>query len=125
MVTRIALAQLEATSDKSVNLSKIERLVAEAAGRGSDLVSFPEASIGVAVDESSLVGIAEPLEGRFVGELRELARRNRIAVAVGTFESAPGADRVYNTVVVIGPSGDLLGSYRKIHLYDAFGFRES
>ena len=46
---------------------------------GSDLVAFPEASIGGAVDEPSLVGVAEPLEGRFVGELRELARGNRIA----------------------------------------------
>ena len=36
-----------------------------------------------------------------------------------------GSDRVYNTVVAVGGDGRLIGAYRKIHLYDAFGQRES
>jgi predicted amidohydrolase len=40
------------------------------------------------------------------------------------FEPGDGG-RVYNTVVAVGADGSLLGSYRKIHLYDAFGDRES
>ena len=34
-------------------------------------------------------------------------------------------DRAYNTLVAVRPDGTLAGSYRKIHLYDAFGYRES
>jgi predicted amidohydrolase len=33
--------------------------------------------------------------------------------------------RAYNTVAVIGPDGDLIGRYRKVHLFDALGHRES
>jgi predicted amidohydrolase len=42
----------------------------------------------------------------------------------GVFEPAPGG-RVYNTAVVFDGDGDLVASYRKLHLFDAFTQRES
>jgi predicted amidohydrolase len=35
------------------------------------------------------------------------------------------ADHAYNTVVAIGPDGELVGRYRKQHLFDALGWAES
>ena len=52
------------------------------------------------------------------------ARDSGVAVVAGTFEPAPGG-RVYNTVVAYDAAGELAASYRKIHLYDALGQRES
>jgi len=73
---------------------------------------------------ADLTPFAEPLDGPFVNGLRQAAARNGIAVVAGMFE--PGSrERVYNTVVGIRPDGEILGSYRKIHLYDAFGGQES
>jgi predicted amidohydrolase len=47
-----------------------------------------------------------------------------VTVIAGMFEAAPGQQRVYNTVVAVGESG-LVGRYRKLHLYDALGYKES
>ena len=42
----------------------------------------------------------------------------------GMFEKVPGEQRVHNTVVAVDARG-LRGSYRKLHLYDALGHKES
>ena len=41
------------------------------------------------------------------------------------FETSGDAARPHNTLLAVGADGELLGAYRKIHLYDAFGYRES
>ena len=53
-----------------------------------------------------------------------LLRDHGIAVVAGVFEPGPG-DRVYNTAVAFDAHGDLVAAYRKIHLFDALGQRES
>jgi deaminated glutathione amidase len=121
---RIALGQLGAGADKRQNLERIAGFTAQAARGGAELVVFPEAAMAGGEPGGDLTQFAEPLDGPFVGGLREAARRNGIALVAGVFE--PGSpERVYNTVVAIRPDGELFGSYRKIHLYDAFGGRES
>ena len=121
---KVALGQFGAGPDKSKNLERIAAFAAEAARGGADLVLFPEAAMAGGGPGADLTPFAEPLDGPFVAGLAETARKNGIAVVAGMFE--PGdAGRVYNTVVAVGPDGALLGSYRKIHLYDAFGDRES
>jgi predicted amidohydrolase len=68
--------------------------------------------------------VAQPLTGPFVTALRAAAARAGVAVVAGSF--TPGPDgRSYNTVVAIGPDGEVLGSYDKLHLYDAFSTQES
>lgn len=122
---RVALAQIEVGADKTQNLERIALRAAEAARSGARLVIFPEAAMVHFGDAGrSLAGEAERLDGPFATGLRRLAREQRIAIACGMFEPA-GGGRVLNTVGVFGPDGELAGAYRKIHLYDAFGFRES
>jgi deaminated glutathione amidase len=121
---RIALGQLGAGADKRENLERITQLTGQAARAGADLVLFPEAAMAGGEPGGDLTQFAEPLDGPFANGLGEAAARHRIAVVAGIFE--PGSpERVYNTVVAFGPDGAQLGSYRKIHLYDAFGGRES
>jgi len=122
---RIALAQFGSTVDKQANLQKMVELTARAAEAGAELALFPECSMVSLGPRESLEPFAEPLDGPFNRRLAEAARRHRLAVVAGVFESIPGSERVYNLVVAFGPDGDLLGSYRKVHLYDAFGYRES
>jgi predicted amidohydrolase len=59
-----------------------------------------------------------------VTSLCAAARELRVTVVAGMFEPSGAAGRVFNTVVVVGPFG-LLGAYRKFHLFDALGWRES
>ncbi|MCW2904105.1 MAG: Nitrilase/cyanide hydratase and apolipoprotein N-acyltransferase [Streptosporangiaceae bacterium] len=117
---RVAMCQIPVGDDPKDNLERIREALAETAD--ADLAVFPEAAqvrFG-----NDLAAVAEPLDGVFVAELRKAAREHRTAVIAGVFE--PSADgRVYNTAVAIDADGSLAGSYRKIHLFDAFRFRES
>lgn len=122
---RVALGQMVVGPDKDQNLRTIARITAGAAAAGARLVVFPEgAMVQAQQSDQSLVPVAESMDGPFVDRLSQLARAHGLAIACGIFEVGDGT-RVYNTVAVVGPDGDLLGAYRKIHLYDAFAFRES
>src|SRR5947209_10824170 len=73
----------------------------------------------------ALRDIAEPLDGPFVEGLVALAREHRIWIVAGMFERVDEDERVYNTLAAMTPDGSLAAVYRKIHLFDAFGSRES
>lgn len=121
----IAVAQFAPTADAAANLETIEQLVATAAGRGSRLVTFPEySSYFVDPFDESLAVHAQDLDGPFVRSLQRIADSYDVVVVAGLLEKAGDARRVRNTVVAVDASG-LLAHYRKLHLYDAFGQRES
>lgn len=123
----IAVAQFAPGGDEAANLDTIRRLAVDAAGRGARLVVFPEYSsyftpaLGPDWPEH-----AQSLDGPFVQALAGIAGDLGIHVVAGMIESVPGeVDRVSNTLVALDPAGDVVARYRKIHLYDAFGMRES
>ncbi|GAA2015752.1 carbon-nitrogen hydrolase family protein [Brevibacterium samyangense] len=125
----VALAQFSPAADVEANLATITGLTARAAAEGADLVVFPEHAMFT--DPDHLTGpyyAHEPLDGPFLTAVRALASEHRIAIVVGLTETTPAelADpRPFNTLVAIGPEGTDLARYRKVHLYDAFGHRES
>jgi deaminated glutathione amidase len=123
---RVAVAQFSAGMRKPANLERIAKLTGQAADSGARLVVFPEAAMsdfGQKTDD--LHNLAEPLDGRFVTTLSELAARHRTTVVAGMFESIPGDHLVYNSAVVVDPVKGLNGTYHKRHLFDAFGEVES
>ncbi|WP_197374471.1 carbon-nitrogen hydrolase family protein [Mycolicibacterium baixiangningiae] len=117
---RIACAQIAAGTDPAANLEVVEDFTRRAVDAGAQLVLFPEATMcrfGV-----PLAPIAEPLDGPWAGAVRSIAERAGVTVVAGMF--TPGGDgRVSNTLIAAG--GGVDAHYHKIHLYDAFGFRES
>lgn len=119
---RIALCQIAGSPDVQVNLSRVRGALAEAAADGAELAVFPEATM--ARFGSDLRACAEPLDGPFCSGLADAARETRVALVAGVFEPAPGG-RVYNTAVAFSGSGELAAAYRKLHLFDALGQRES
>jgi predicted amidohydrolase len=113
---------LRSGTDGTVNLALALDALAAAADDGADLVVLPEYASrfdphGVGREH------AEPLDEGFVPALRRAAGERGIAVIAGT--TVPTADRAANVVVAIDAAGGLVGIYRKVHLYDAFGTRES
>lgn len=122
---KIALGQFAVSADKRANLDRMLDMTADAARSGAELVVFPEHAMGNASTSVTTAEIAEPLDGPFVTALAASAQRHRIAVVAGVLESVAGTDRAHNSAVAVGPAGERLGVYRKIHLYDAFGELES
>jgi predicted amidohydrolase len=117
---RVALCQIQVGDDQEANLQQAKEAMAAAAS--ADLAVLPEAAqvrFG-----NDLRTLAQPLDGPYVAGLAAAAREYGTAVVAGMFEPADD-ERVYNTAVAIDASGRLVGSYRKLHLFDAFGDRES
>jgi len=119
---RIALCQIPVSPDPAVNLSRVKDALGQAAAGGADLAVFPEATM--TRFGSDLAGAAEELDGPFCTEVGLACAASAVAAVVGVFEPAPGG-RVYNTAAAFSAEGDLVASYRKIHLFDALGYEES
>jgi len=121
----VAVAQLSSSLDKSANRDLAVQTVQAAAADGASLVVLPEAMMADFGEPSvDLTELAEPLYGPFVKALTRAAADTGATVVAGMFEPATGEARVYNTTVVVAPEGHV-GAYRKFHLYDALGWRES
>jgi len=119
---RVALCQIPVSSRPDVNSGRVRAALEQAAGSGADLAVFPEATqirFG-----SDLRAAAEPLDGPFCSGLAEAAKQTGVALVAGVFEPGPDG-RVYNTAVGYDGTGELAASYRKLHLFDAYGQRES
>jgi predicted amidohydrolase len=117
---RIALSQLTTGPDPEKNLRLVEEWTRRAADAGAHVAVFPEASM--ACFGTPLAPLAEPLDGPWADGVRRIARATGTVVVAGMFTPAPGG-RVANTLLATGPGVE--ASYDKIHLYDAFGYRES
>ena len=109
-----------ATTDRAANRVAAAAAVRAAMADGVDLVVLPE--YASAFDPRGVpAAAAEPLDGPFVQELTAVSGSS--TVLAGVLRPAPDG-RAVNTVVAISGAG-LLGTYDKVHLYDAFGQRES
>lgn len=117
---RIALSQLTTGPEPGKNLVLVEEWTRRAADAGARVVVFPEASM--ACFGTPPAPLAEPLDGPWADGVRRIARATSTVVVAGMFTPAPGG-RVANTLLATGPGVE--ASYDKIHLYDAFGYRES
>ncbi|MCT1777101.1 nitrilase-related carbon-nitrogen hydrolase [Brachybacterium sp. p3-SID957] len=117
---RIAVAQVRISEDVEENLQSLRRAVAEATMRGARVLLLPEATLtpfGTDLREA-----AEQHHPRFEALVEQLAAQHDLVIVAGTFTPADG-DRVHNTVIARGPG--VRADYRKIHLFDAYGARES
>lgn len=121
----VAVAQFAPAASATTNLEVIGGLVARAAARGARVILFPEySSYFVDPFDASLADHAEAVDGPFVSALTTLADAHDVTIVAGLLERADDGSRVRNAVVAVDRTG-ILAIYRKLHLYDAFGQRES
>jgi deaminated glutathione amidase len=127
-MSEIAVAQIKSSTEKKANLNTALALITEAKGKGAELIAFPEflmafSPAGQSAEE--LAELAESVDGPFVNSLRDAARAASVSVVATIYETCSLGNRVYDTALWIDDGGGLLSVYRKLHLYDAFGFKES
>ncbi|MEB3851912.1 MAG: carbon-nitrogen hydrolase family protein [Desulfurococcales archaeon] len=122
----IGLIQLEASPSKSVSLERLRGLAGRV--REATIIAMPEYAMLDPTDtplerlRSEAESVEEP--GPWLREAERLASEHSACVVATFFEPAPDG-RVYNSAAVIRPSGGVAGVYRKTHLFDAYGYRES
>jgi predicted amidohydrolase len=125
---RAAVVQLNSNGDKARNLAAAERLVRAAAADGAELVALPEKWNLLAAGEDLAAG-AEPLAGPSLGAARAWAAELGIHLLAGSVAERGEGEKFSNTSVLIGPDGEDLAVYRKIHMFDVdaggVSYRES
>jgi predicted amidohydrolase len=116
-VMRVALCHTNSGEDVAANEDQAFGLLEDAAAAGVDLAALPEVwpRQGSA---PQMREAAEPLDGHRLARLAETAKRHRMWVHGGSVLELDG-DRVYNTSVLFDREGELVATYRKIHLFDA------
>jgi predicted amidohydrolase len=114
-----AVVQMTSTGDVERNLAAAETHVRQAASRGARFVALPE-NFAFLHSEGEPVPEAQTPDGAWVRRFSVLARELRTTLLLGSLpEKIEGGDsRVHNTSVLLGPDGETLALYRKIHLFD-------
>jgi predicted amidohydrolase len=126
---RVAAVQLNSTADPDRNLETAETLVRAAAAAGAELIALPE-KWNCLGDEDALRAAAEPLDGPTITAASGWARELGIHLVAGSIaELVPGQEKLANTSALIDPDGEIVATYRKIHMFDVdvggVSYRES
>jgi predicted amidohydrolase len=125
---RAAVVQLNSTNDKERNLGAAERLVRAAAADGAGLIALPE-KWNLLTDGEGLAAGAETFDGPTLTAARAWARALDIHLLAGSVSERGPEGKAFNTSVLIGPDGEDLAVYRKIHMFDVdvggLSYRES
>ena len=131
MKSRFVVAQMEQNGDPEINLENARKAVAEAVEYyHADFIVFPECFMSLypaGTPHETQLASAQTLDGPFATEMKKLAKDNHVWIAFGMNEKVdnPADPRNHNTTMIIDSEGEIKGVYRKTHLYDAFGYKES
>ena len=117
---RVALVQMSCGPEPEQNLAKALERVADAAGRGAQVVCLPElfqTQYFCQREDHSLFDLAEPIPGPTSDKLSAAAKRHGVVLIASLFEKrAPGI--YHNTAAIFDSNGSLAGLYRKMHIPD-------
>jgi deaminated glutathione amidase len=114
----VAIIQMNSQDDKQANIATALDLIDRAAATGARLVALPEVWPYLGPDDVSR-DQAETIPGPISELLAQRARHHGIYIHGGSvYETRPGDPGMYNTTVVIDPTGEIIARYSKIHMFD-------
>lgn len=115
----VACVQLRGSSDAARNWRVTESLIRRAAAAGATLIATPEATTYLG-PHTEKVALSEPVEGPTHARYGALAAELGVWLLLGSgAERAEGeAERCHNTSILFSPKGEVVASYRKLHLFD-------
>ncbi|MEK9727434.1 MAG: carbon-nitrogen hydrolase family protein [Candidatus Margulisiibacteriota bacterium] len=112
---RVLTVQMNSTEDRNMNFQQVEQILEN--HTLIDLIVLPEV-----FNFRSALGFkkaaAEPLTGPTVTWLKETAQKQMVFLIAGSITELAEDGRIYNTTVVLNPAGEIIKTYRKMHLFD-------
>ncbi len=122
----VGLLQIECVNDKRDNLRKLEFYLSKFLNK-AELVVVPEYFMYFSIDMFSnrniVEEVAESINGEFIENIKNICREYCINILTTILEKC--SDGVYNSAILVNKHGEVLLKYRKIHLFDAYGYSES
>jgi predicted amidohydrolase len=118
-VFRAAAIQMRSGMAPEENVRIFEELVREAAGQGATYVQSPEMTGALVRDRAALRALLRPQESDIIAAAAaRLAAELGIHIHVGSTPIALDSGKVANRAFLFGPSGELIATYDKIHMFD-------
>ncbi len=128
---RVAAVQLYSSfGDTADNRSRMKKLILEAAAGGADIVVFPETALPGYISwqgeiwadtkkhpdsGSNVHSVARELSHSSIKLFSDLARQQQLYIALPFIEYDKLNKKYYNTLLLLGPGGKIVGHYRKLH----------
>jgi len=119
-IVNVGLVQMSTSDDKSKNLDKACAGIADAAARGAHIVCLQELFASpyfCQSEDAAIFDLAEPVDGATTKAIAAAAKQHSVTVITPFFERR-AAGVYYNSLVVLGPDGERLALYRKMHIPD-------
>jgi len=114
----VAAVQLSSGSDVASNVNAALELVLRAAKRGATYIQLPE-YFNYLGPAKRFNEVAEAVPGPTTARLGEIAKSRSVIIHIGSMlERSPDATKCFNTSVIIDQTGQVVATYRKIHLFD-------
>ena len=116
---KAAMIQMRSGLSPAVNVEAAVRLIGEAKAAGAEYVLTPEMTNLLAAKRDQLFSIIVDEDAdTSLATFRELARKLGIYVHIGSLALKISPDRAVNRSFLIGPKGDIVARYDKIHMFD-------
>lgn len=112
-----AAIQMTSVPDLEKNLVQAEELIDLAKRQGAELIGLPENFAFLGVEEDKIIQ-AEAIADKCEKFLKTMAQRFQVTLLGGGFPVPVGEGKVYNTALMIDPSGTEIARYEKVHLFD-------
>jgi predicted amidohydrolase len=116
---KAAMIQMRAGVSPAANLDAASTLIGQAKAAGADYVLTPEmTNIFEAKREKLFANTFEEDADQTLAALRELARTHKLHIHAGSLAIKIAPEKCANRSILIGPQGDILARYDKIHMFD-------
>ncbi len=115
---KIGLVQFQSSADLEVNLNKMVEMTTALKSMGAEVVVFPE--MAYLTGSSSVWSPKVNQYQSILMKLQELAAACKVVLIPGTLrEPSKEKGKFHNSLPVINPYGQIVATYRKIHLFKA------
>jgi deaminated glutathione amidase len=116
---RVALIQMRSSRSPAANLDAATKLIGDAKASGADYAQTPEmTNILEARRDALMAAIVPEHDDPSLAAFRDLARRHRLWLHIGSLALKISPDRAVNRGFLIDPTGEIAARYDKIHMFD-------
>lgn len=125
----VGLIQTRLSDDIEQNMKRTAEKIRDAASKGAKIICLQElyrTKYFPTDEKRDATKLAEPIPGQTTSTLSSLAKELGVIIIAPIFEVDKSSDKHYNTAVVIGTDGNLMGAYRKMHIpHDPFFYEKN
>lgn len=114
---KLALCQMKVIDDKDSNIKNALDMIKTAAENKSDLVILPEMFNCPYDNEKFKEYAEEKKDSKTLKAMKEAAKDSNIYVIAGSIPEL-NDNKLYNSSFIFNRKGEIIGSHRKIHLFD-------